>query len=92
MRKKGPEGRKALSFETAGAAGEVVDILATAVIGLIAAGAFPRIREPGETCGTRLVPAPPPHRAETLLSPPHRASMSGPGGAHTPPAKEDEHG
>lgn len=59
------------------------DILATAVLRLLQAGGRPISAGPGggETA-----------RSLALLSPPHRASMSGARGAQKPPAKEDKHG
>lgn len=90
------EGGKAAGLETQRAASnrsEALDILAGAVLRLAASSWRPGLREiaaseaDGAALNARRVA-----RSETLLSPPHRASMSGPGGAQKPPAKEDEHG
>jgi hypothetical protein len=62
---------------------EVADILSIAVLRLLREGWVAGLSAPG---------GPDPAHSETLLSPPHRASMSRPGGAQKPPAKEDEHG
>lgn len=59
------------------------ELLGTAVLRLLQEGWRPVLT------GVSVADAP---RFYALLSPPHRASMSGPGGAQTPPAKEDEHG
>ena len=59
------------------------DLLATAVLRLLQEGWRP--------VSPSLSGAEPP-RSIALLSPPHRASMSGARGAQEPPVKEDEHG
>jgi hypothetical protein len=59
------------------------DLLATAVLRLLQEGWRP------ESSGVSVAEPP---RSYALLSPPHRASMSGARGAQKPPAKEDEHG
>ena len=66
---------------------DAIEILAGAIFRLATSGWNPETEEKW-TAGTPPLPA----NSQTLLSPPHRASMSGPGGAQTPPAKEDEHG
>lgn len=63
--------------------GIVVGIFAAAVLKLLQAGWAPEVPVLG---------GPEPARSYALLSPPHRASMSGARGAQKPPAKEDEHG
>jgi hypothetical protein len=73
---------------------EALDILAGAVLRLVASGWHPGLGEGAAAAGAEglLQNARRAACSETLLSTPHRASMSGPGGAQTPPAKEDEHG
>lgn len=59
------------------------DLLATAVLRLLQEGWRPAPAGPAVDAAPRSL---------ALLSPPHRASMSGARGAQKAPAKEDEHG
>jgi len=82
-----------VSPRPSGAPGEASDLLTLAVIRLLLNGWRAGVGIPGivpeeERPLSRTRAA----RSETLLSPPHRASMSTAGGAQRPLAKEDEHG
>lgn len=83
MTKTGPQTLKSGRAGRVEGGIEAADLLATAVLRLLLEGWRPAPDGPDAGAAPRSI---------ALLSPQHRASMSGARGAQKPPAKEDEHG